>query len=1023
MGRFFRPNDEPVPGYKLVEWIGSGQFGQVWKAAGPGGVPVAMKIIESAGSVEGRKELRALRLLKNIRYNSLVPLIGFWLKDENDQLLDEESLDSAGLNDVALAGMRATQVAAAQGSQTAQLFIAMGLGEKTLFHRMAECQQEGLTGIPVGELITYMQDAADAIDYLNKKHNIIHCDIKPQNILIISERAQVCDFGLAKAIGNIRATVGGKTLGYSAPEVDRGEGPGHATDQYSLAASYYELRTGHLPFHEDDARSEYTVVKAKCEGRLDLSRVTDAERLVLQQAMAPDPNNRFAYCRKFIRSLFECFPDHEAVGMLNVDRDLSIYDSDPGAGQPAVLPSMKSSDAFTQTIVLSDSTSGSAGSPAITNLAITSTNASRETKIPKDTKPEARAPVQPAESRRLWPIVVTLAALAAGAGGFAAYKFGLFTPPSGGNVREAYAALIEEHDYSTAAKLLTKNSSSFEGNDWLQLIREWSELGNTDAAVRNQIQQTFPSNDIGIPEVANELRAIQERWLQRDGTALRETRQLVDQRKWPAYAIKEKELEPILSWLNAVSDGPLKDAAQQIAWQFEVDRLRRDAFLASESIEAEGEDNWSKLIDRADDLIAKAPTVGAALAASDLANMTLQLRQIKVRGRLENKSLRSDLAARTAMIGEVVALGGQDGNALGEPEFEPALEKFRASLMEQVGAIFKKADRTEAEDRLMGEAQKLIPSFATFIEYATKYAEFKADVAAERFAQARAGLQKLRELRGLEKPERDKIELAGRLLEWIDPEGKSSPEFSQFLADLSAAAKDDASQGEWADRMATGVAAQAQQWLASDEARANAWTEELLKPAEGEDAIKLQPRLLPLKRILIGNRLARGLFAAEQKVGDLLEPLNALEPETLNSLPLQIAWNEARLSQPKPDLRDIQSRLEKLQKDLPRESDPSLASYYDYVVALTQRAQDGDSSQATKNMLAALSTAKTVTGAKWSDNNERREQVLQILVQQMEKLAPNNSWFLDPNRQISQELRDLAESADTLATGLPEKNL
>ena len=104
------------------------------------------------------------------------------------------------------------------------------------------------------DLLTATSIAKDIANGLTHAHanNIVHCDIKPHNILMTEDgHAKITDFGIARAVTESTLTYGGSVIGsvhYFSPEQARGGSITPKSDVYSLGVVMYEMLTNRLPF-------------------------------------------------------------------------------------------------------------------------------------------------------------------------------------------------------------------------------------------------------------------------------------------------------------------------------------------------------------------------------------------------------------------------------------------------------------------------------------------------------------------------------------------------------------------------------------------------------------------------------------------------------------------------------------------------------------------------------------------------------------------------------------------------------
>jgi serine/threonine-protein kinase len=160
---------------------------------------------------------------------------------------------------------------------------------------------------------------------------VVHRDLKPENIMLLKgnngeDRVKVLDFGIAKVTAEDKLTRTGAVLGtpaYMAPEQARGTGLDHRCDIYALGAILYRAVTGRAAFGGTDVgRTLTSVIWDEPERPKTLRKeLPDAFELLIQRAMAKDPDGRFA-------------------SMAELDAALAPFDASAGrtmqlAGRPA----------------------------------------------------------------------------------------------------------------------------------------------------------------------------------------------------------------------------------------------------------------------------------------------------------------------------------------------------------------------------------------------------------------------------------------------------------------------------------------------------------------------------------------------------------------------------------------------------------------------------------------------------------------------------------------------------------------
>ncbi len=162
--------------------------------------------------------------------------------------------------------------------------------------------------IPIDTAIRIASEIGSALQDAHE-NGIIHCDVKPHNILLTeSGSVKVTDFGIARAINSSNITIRESVLGsvhYLSPEQAAGDTITEKTDIYSLGIVLYEMLTHRLPFNGDTAVS--IALKHIQEEITPPSRYNPSIPPLLEEAVMTalrrDPEKRYASIAEFLAAL------------------------------------------------------------------------------------------------------------------------------------------------------------------------------------------------------------------------------------------------------------------------------------------------------------------------------------------------------------------------------------------------------------------------------------------------------------------------------------------------------------------------------------------------------------------------------------------------------------------------------------------------------------------------------------------------------------------------------------------------
>ena len=280
--------------FVLEDVIGSGGMAVVYRATDRvTGNTVAVKILKEEFVTDEqfrRRFLNESRAISMLRHRNIVSVIDFDFEG-NLQYIVMEYVDGITLKDF----MRSQKI------------------------------------IPSGIAIKIIMQTLSALQHAHER-GVIHRDIKPQNIMILTDGTiKVMDFGIARIDKFETVTMTDKAIGtvyYISPEQARGEHTDERSDIYSVGVMLYEMLTGEMPFDGDTPVSvALKQIQAEAPRPRSINRsIPEGLEQIVMRAMMKTPAKRYASALDMIHDLNAVLHDPTATFDYDLTEELPTGD-------------------------------------------------------------------------------------------------------------------------------------------------------------------------------------------------------------------------------------------------------------------------------------------------------------------------------------------------------------------------------------------------------------------------------------------------------------------------------------------------------------------------------------------------------------------------------------------------------------------------------------------------------------------------------------------------------------------------